>query len=296
MSNLFEGVFTALITPFKNNQIDGEAFRNLIEFQIANGVHGIVPCGTTGESATLSHEEHREVIRLAILAAAGRVKVIAGAGSNSTSESIELARHAQQAGADGALLITPYYNKPGQEGLYQHYRAIAESVQIPLVLYNVPGRTGVDLLPATVARLANMGSIVGLKEATGGMERASTIRRMCGNAITLFSGDDATFLPFLSIGGKGVISVTSNVAPAQMVAIWNAWQAGDAAKALEAHEFLLDLNQKLFCETNPIPVKAAAAMLGLCEPEIRLPLTWLAENNQAIVRATLVKMGLLAAA
>ncbi|MBF0272610.1 MAG: 4-hydroxy-tetrahydrodipicolinate synthase [Magnetococcales bacterium] len=293
MSTLFEGVFTALITPFRNHQVDGEALRHLVEFQIANGVSGIVPCGTTGESATLSHEEHKEVIRQCVMAAAGRVKIIAGAGSNSTAETIELTRFAQQVGADAALLITPYYNKPGQEGLYQHYRAVAENVKIPLVLYNVPGRTGVDLLPATVARLANIDTIVGLKEATANLERASTIHKMCGNAITLLSGDDATFLPFLAVGGKGVISVSSNVAPAQMVELYRAWQKGDTAKALKLHEILLDLNQQLFCETNPIPVKAAASMLGLCQPEIRLPLTWLAEPNQAMLRTTLNRLGLL---
>ncbi|MBF0627168.1 MAG: 4-hydroxy-tetrahydrodipicolinate synthase [Magnetococcales bacterium] len=293
MSTLFEGVFTALITPFRNQQVDSEALRQLVEFQIANGVNGLVPCGTTGESATLSHEEHKEVIRLCVMAAAGRVKIIAGAGSNSTQETIELTRFAQQVGADGALLITPYYNKPGQEGLYQHYSAVAEQVKIPLVLYNVPGRTGVDLLPPTVARLANTDTIVGLKEATANMERASTIRKLCGEAITLLSGDDATFLPFLAVGGKGVISVTSNVAPAKMVAIYQAWQQGETAKALKLHEALLDLNQQLFCETNPIPVKAAAAMLGLCQPEIRLPLTWLSEPNQAMLRATLHRLGLL---
>ncbi|MBF0614722.1 MAG: 4-hydroxy-tetrahydrodipicolinate synthase [Magnetococcales bacterium] len=294
MSTLFEGVFTALITPFRNHQVDQEALKHLVEFQIANGVNGLVPCGTTGESATLSHEEHKEVIRLCVMAAAGRVKIIAGSGSNSTQETIELTRFAQQVGADGALLITPYYNKPGQEGLYQHYRAVAEQVKIPLVLYNVPGRTGVDLLPATVARLANTETIVGLKEATANMERASSIRKLCGDAITLLSGDDATFLPFLAVGGKGVISVSSNVAPAQMVALHQAWQKGDAAQARQIHDQLLDLNQQLFCETNPIPVKAAAHMLGLCAPEIRLPLTWLSEPNQAMLRITLNRLGLLA--
>ncbi|MBF0341575.1 MAG: 4-hydroxy-tetrahydrodipicolinate synthase [Magnetococcales bacterium] len=293
MTTQFAGVFTALITPFRNNQVDAEALQKLVEFQIINGVNGIVPCGTTGESATLSHEEHREVIRLCVMAAAGRVKVIAGAGSNSTSETIELARYAQEVGADGALLITPYYNKPGQEGLYQHYRAVAESVQIPLVLYNVPGRTGVDLQAATVARLANTANIVGLKEATANMERASSIRKMCGDAITLLSGDDATFLPFLAVGGKGVISVTSNIAPAKMVELYQAWQKGDSVKALQLHEALLDINQQLFCETNPIPIKAAAALLGLCQPEIRLPLTWLADNHQVMLRNTLERLELL---
>ncbi|MBF0427379.1 MAG: 4-hydroxy-tetrahydrodipicolinate synthase [Magnetococcales bacterium] len=290
---MFKGVFTALVTPFRDRQIDVEALQRLVEFQVAGGVTGIVPCGTTGESATLSHDEHKEVIRLCVMAAAGRLKIIAGAGSNSTNETIELTRFAQSVGADGALLITPYYNKPGQEGLYQHYRTVAESVDLPLVLYNVPGRTGVDLLPATLARLAPLRNIVAVKEATGSMERASTIRHLCGDSLTLLSGDDATFLPFLAVGGQGVISVSTNIAPAQMVTLWQAWQQGDFAKALETHHFMLDINQQLFCETNPIPIKAATAMMGMCEPVIRLPLTWLEERNQAILRHTMERMNLL---
>ncbi|MEO5333561.1 MAG: 4-hydroxy-tetrahydrodipicolinate synthase [Magnetococcus sp. YQC-5] len=289
---MFEGVFTALVTPFQNDQIDVEALERLVEFQIAHGISGLVPCGTTGESSTLSHDEHKEVIRLCVKFVAGRVRVIAGAGSNSTSETIDLTRYAQQAGADAALLITPYYNKPGQEGLYQHYRTVAQQVDLPLVLYNVPGRTGVDLLPVTLARLCELSNIVAVKEATGNMERASTIRALCGASLTLLSGDDASFLPFLSVGGKGVISVSSNVAPAQMVALWRTWKNGDWTRALQQHDELLDLNQKLFCETNPIPIKAAVAMLGACKQEIRLPLTWLAHVHQASLQATMDRLGL----
>ncbi|MBF0128343.1 MAG: 4-hydroxy-tetrahydrodipicolinate synthase [Magnetococcales bacterium] len=289
---MFAGVFTALITPFRDNRIDADALRRMVEFQIANGIGGIVPCGTTGESATLSHEEHKEVLRLCVETVAGRVPVIAGAGSNSTSETIELTRFAKTIGADAALLITPYYNKPGQEGLFQHYKAVAESVELPLVLYNVPGRTSVDLLPATLARLAPLPNVVAVKEATGSMERASTIRRLCGDALTLLSGDDATFLPFLAVGGHGVISVSSNVAPARMVALWRAWRQGDFPRALQAHEELLDLNQQLFCETNPIPIKGVAAMLGFCQPEIRLPLTRLGEENQERLRQIIGRLGL----
>ncbi|MBF0296860.1 MAG: 4-hydroxy-tetrahydrodipicolinate synthase [Magnetococcales bacterium] len=291
---MFAGVFTALITPFKDNRIDAEALRRLVEQQIAHGIAGLVPCGTTGESATLSHAEHKEVIRLCVEAVAGRVKVIAGAGSNATSETIELTRFAKEAGADAALLITPYYNKPGQEGLYRHYRAVAESVDLPLVLYNVPSRTGVDLLPDTVARLAReLPGIVAVKEATANMERVSVIRSLCGENPILLSGDDATFLPFLAVGGRGVISVSSNIDPARMVGIWRAWQDGKRDLALSIHEQLLDLNRQLFCETNPIPVKGVAAMLGFCQPEIRLPLTWLNEKNQVNLRRIVQRLGLL---
>lgn len=289
---MFTGVFTALITPFRDNQIDVTALQRLVEHQIANGVSGVVPCGTTGESATLSHDEHKEVIRLCIEAVAGRVQVIAGAGSNSTQETIELTRYAKNAGADAALLITPYYNKPGQEGLYQHYKTVAESVDLPLVLYNVPGRTGVDLLPATLARLAPLSNVVAVKEATADLERASIIRHLCGNSLGLLSGDDATFLPFLAIGGQGVISVSSNIAPAQMVALWRAWQNGQVLQALQLHDSLLMLTKQLFCETNPIPIKAACALLGLCQPQIRLPLTQLAQTNLATLRQTMEQLGL----
>ncbi|MBF0178318.1 MAG: 4-hydroxy-tetrahydrodipicolinate synthase [Magnetococcales bacterium] len=289
---MFEGVICALITPFRDGRVDGQSMRRLIDYQISQGVQGIVPCGTTGESATLSHDEHKEVIRLCLEHVHGRVPVIAGTGSNSTSESIALTRFAREAGASAALLITPYYNKPTQNGLVTHYRAVAEAVDLPLVLYNVPGRTAVDMQAETVARLADLPNVVAVKEATAGMERASTIRALCGDKITLLSGDDATFMPFLAVGGRGVISVSANVAPARMVAIYNHWQAGNSKEALREHDALLPLNQKLFCETNPIPIKAAAYMLGLCGPEIRLPLTPMSDQHREPLERILRNLGL----
>lgn len=281
---MFQGVYTALITPFRDGRVDREALGRLLEMQMDAGVSGVVPCGTTGESATLSHDEHREVVRFCVERVQGRIQVIAGAGSNSTRESIELTRFAKEAGADAALLITPYYNKPGQAGLVQHYRAIAEAVDLPLVLYNVPGRTAVDMAVATVEQLALVSNIVAIKDATANLERASLIHKRLGTSMILLSGDDATFMPFLAVGGKGVISVSSNIVPRLMMAIWKAWQEGNPTLARERHETLLDLNQILFCETNPIPIKAAAAMLGMCTPEIRLPLTPLAQGNQEALR------------
>jgi 4-hydroxy-tetrahydrodipicolinate synthase len=290
---MFEGVFSALVTPFDGGQLDRSAMDRLLEYQIQGGVAGVVPCGTTGESATLDHAEHREVIRSCVERVAGRVKVIAGTGSNSTAETIQLTRYAKEVGADGALLITPYYNKPGQEGLFLHYKAVSEAVDLPLLLYNVPGRTAVDLQPQTVARLAEIETIVAIKEATADMERAAVIRQLCGDKMALISGDDATFLPFLVVGGQGIISVTANVAPSAVVGLWDAWKAGDLPGARGHHERLLALNRALFCETNPIPVKAAAAMMGLCGPEIRLPLTPLAASNRPLVLASLRGLGLL---
>ncbi len=292
---MFKGVFTALITPFKNGQVDDDALGRLIEFQIQGGISGLVPCGTTGESATLSHAEHRHVIEICLRLVDGRVPVIAGTGSNSTAETIELTRFAQQAGATGALLITPYYNKPTQEGLFRHYQTVADAVDLPLVLYNVPSRTGVDMLPDTVARLAEHEHIVAIKEATANMERASIILQRCAGRITLLSGDDATFLPFLAIGGEGVISVSTNIAPDQMVALWRHFCEGDMVASRRSHAQLLEINRLLFCETNPIPVKAAAAMMGLCGPEIRLPLTPLADSCREPLRQAMLRIGLSAA-
>lgn len=293
---MFKGVFTALITPFRDGQVDTTALANLIEFQINNGISGLVPCGTTGESATLSHTEHRHVIDTCLRVVNGRVPVIAGTGSNSTAETIELTRFAQEAGANGALLITPYYNKPTQEGLVRHYRTVADAVDIPLVLYNVPGRTGVDMQADTITRLATHPNIVAVKEATANMERASVILQQTDGQISLLSGDDATFLPFLAVGGKGVISVTTNIAPDQMVELWNHFCKGDLTASRRCHTRLLEINRLLFCETNPIPVKAAAAMMGLCGPEIRLPLTPLAESYREPLRQAMRRIGLAVAA
>ncbi|MBF0590165.1 MAG: 4-hydroxy-tetrahydrodipicolinate synthase [Magnetococcales bacterium] len=291
---MFEGVIPALITPFEDGRIDRVSLKRLIDHQIEGGVHAIVPCGTTGESATLTHDEHKELITLCLEYVDGRVPVIAGTGSNSTSESIALTHFAKVAGVAGALLITPYYNKPTQEGLYQHYKAVAEAVDIPIVLYNVPGRTSVDMVPSTVTRLAKIPNIVAIKEATADLERASVIRDECGDALTLISGDDATFLPFLSIGGRGAISVTANLVPDKVVAIWNHWQAGETQEALAIHQQLLTLNRLLFCQTSPIPVKAAAAMMGLCRAELRLPLTPLDEPFGTPLQAALKQLGVVA--
>ncbi|MBF0357549.1 MAG: 4-hydroxy-tetrahydrodipicolinate synthase [Magnetococcales bacterium] len=290
---MFEGVYSALITPFTNGRFDQEAFARLVEYQLEQGICGVVPCGTTGESATLSHEEHKEVIRFCVELVAGRVPVIAGTGSNATAESIELTKFAKEVGADGALLITPYYNKPTQEGLYQHYKAVANAVDLPIVLYNVPGRTALDMDASTIIRLAEISNIVAVKEATANMERASIIHKQCGDGLTLISGDDATFLPFLAVGGGGVISVCANIVPRAMVALWRAWKSGDWATAHRYHQNLLDLNGLLFCETNPIPIKAAINMMGLCGPELRLPLTELSEESRGPLREAMEALELI---
>ena len=290
---MFEGVFVALITPFRAGQVDVDALGRLIEYQIQGGVGGIVPCGTTGESATLSHAEHKEVIQRCVDKVAGRVPVVAGTGSNSTSESIDLTRAAKKAGADGALLITPYYNKPTQEGLFRHYQAVAEAVDLPIVLYNVPGRTAVDMQVDTITRLSRIPNITAIKEATANLERASQIHLSCGDDLTLMSGDDATFLPFLAVGGSGVISVAANIIPSAVSVLWRAWKKGDKTAAYHQHNKLLKLNSLLFCETNPIPIKAAAAMLGLCGPDIRLPLTPLSAPFRDPLRQELITLSLL---
>ena len=270
---LFHGAMTALVTPFKNGVIDEEAYRKLIDWQIEQGIQGLVPCGTTGESATLTHEEHERVIEICIEQAAGRVPVLAGAGSNNTAEAIRLVRFAKNAGADGALLITPYYNKPTQEGLYQHYGAIARAVDLPLVPYNVPGRTGCNLLPATLARLAkDFPTIVGVKEATGDMAQASLTIESCPKEFSLLSGDDFTALPLMSIGGTGLISVTSNIVPDKVSQMCKAAAKGDFTAARKIHHEIFDLHHAMFMVTNPIPVKTALALMGRMDMEMRLPL------------------------
>lgn len=288
---MFRGAITALVTPFRNGAVDEEAFRQLIDWQIREGIHGIVPCGTTGESATLTYEEHNRVIDIAVQEARGRVPVIAGTGSNSTSEAVRLTRHAKDAGADAALLITPYYNKPTQEGLYQHYRRVAEDVHFPLVVYNVPGRTGVNLLPDTVARLAAIPEIVGLKEATGDMKQASDTIEKCADQITILSGDDFTAFPLLCLGGRGVISVVSNVAPADVVHMVEAHEAGDAALARSFHYKTQPLVRAMFLETNPIPAKTALALLGRMDEEFRLPLCQMQKANRDTLRSVLEAYG-----
>ncbi len=291
---LFSGAMTALVTPFKNGAVDEEAYRALIEWQIAEGIHGLVPCGTTGESATLTHEEHERVIGICIEQAAGRVPVLAGAGSNNTQEAIRLARFAKTAGADGALLITPYYNKPTQEGLYRHFRAIAEAVDMPLVPYNVPGRTGCNLLPATLGRLAHdCPNIVGIKEATGDLHQGSQTIAACPEGFSVLSGDDFTALPLMSIGGSGVISVTSNIMPGAMSRLCNLFKQDELTEAARLHHQLYSLHQAMFVESNPIPVKTALALMGRMELELRLPLCPLSDAHLAELKHELRKHGLI---
>ena len=291
---MFVGSMTALVTPMRNGAVDEEALRQLVERQIAAGIDGLVPCGTTGESPTLSPEEHRRIITIVVQETRKRVPVIAGAGSNSTSKSAELAQAAREAGADGILVVTPYYNKPTQEGLYRHFAFVAEKARLPVVLYNVPGRTGCDLLPDTVARLAEIPGIVAIKEATGSVARTQEILQRVGDRLVVLSGDDGTCFPAMCVGARGVISVTSNVVPDRMAALWDAVRSGDFDRARSIHNDLLSLHEAMFLESNPIPVKAALAMMGLIAPEIRLPLVPLSERAAEKLRAVLRAKGLLA--
>lgn len=270
---MFEGSMVAIVTPFKDGKVDEKALRDLIEFQIKGGTQGIVPCGTTGESATLSHAEHDEVISIAVDACKGRIPVLAGTGSNSTWEAIELTRHAQKAGANGALLITPYYNKPSQEGMYQHFAAVAKETDLPIILYNVPSRTSVNMLPLTVARLAEINNIVGIKEASGSLPQISEIIALCGDEFAVLSGDDALTWPILAIGGKGVISVVANIFPDKMSALCRSAADGDMKQARALHHELRKLNEVLFIDTNPGPVKTALHLMGRIGGDLRLPLT-----------------------
>jgi 4-hydroxy-tetrahydrodipicolinate synthase len=290
----FAGTYTALVTPFRNGAFDREAFRALIEAQISGGVEGIVPAGTTGESPTLTNEEHTEVIQAAIEAAKGRCKVIAGTGSNSTVEAISLTREGERLGADAALLVAPYYNKPSQEGLYRHYRAIAEAVSIPIVLYNIPGRCGIEIGVETVARLASdCPSIVCIKEAGGSVERVSQLRQMVPEAFEILSGDDSLTLPFLSAGGVGVISVASNLMPQDVSEFVRAWRDGRTQEAVDAHRRLYRLFKDLFIEPNPVPIKYALSLKGAMSAEVRLPLCEMSVPNTEKLHATLSALKLL---
>ena len=291
---MFKGVFVAVVTPFKNGKIDEEALRGLIDFQIAGGVDGIVPCGTTGESATLNHEEHDQVIRIAVDACKGKASVLAGTGSNSTQEAIQLSRNAKNAGADGLLQITPYYNKPNQEGLYHHFSSIADAVDLPIVLYNVPSRTSVNMVPETVVRLAKIKNIVGTKEASGSLQAISKIIDNCGKDFTVLSGDDPLLWPILAIGGKGVISVTANILPAKVAALCKAAAIGDIVAARSLHYELMDINDSLFIDTNPIPVKAALHLMGKIENELRGPLIKLSKDTLERLKKAMACHGLLA--
>ena len=290
---MFRGAIVAIVTPFKNGKVDEAALRKLVEFQIKNGTDGIVPCGTTGESSTLSHEEHDRVIEVVIDAAKKRVPVIAGTGSNSTAEAIRLTRHAYKAGADGALMVCPYYNRPTQEGLYQHYKAVAEAVPIPIIVYNIPGRTGVNMNPDTLARLAKIKNIVGVKEASGSIKQISDVIHLCGPKFDVLSGDDLFTLPLMALGGHGVISVISNVAPADMAAMVDAFVAGDLKKARTLHYKMTPLIDALFVETNPTPVKAALAMMKKISYEVRLPLYKLSDANYEKLKKIVVSYGLM---
>jgi 4-hydroxy-tetrahydrodipicolinate synthase len=290
---MFKGSIVAIVTPFKKGKVDEKALGDLIEWHISQGTHGIVPCGTTGESATLDYKEHYRVIEFTIEKVNKRVPVIAGTGANATDETIMLTKQAKKYGADAALLVTPYYNKPTQEGLYRHYKEVAEAVDIPLVLYNVPGRTAVNMLPSTVARLAEIKNIVAIKEASGDMKQVSEIIRLCGDRITVISGDDFTTLPLLALGGKGVISVSANVAPKDVSTMCSLWLKGQYDKARAIHYKLEPLNAAMFIETNPIPVKTALAMMGRIQEELRLPLCEMSSANKEKLRKVLVDLKLI---
>ncbi|MBW1977562.1 MAG: 4-hydroxy-tetrahydrodipicolinate synthase [Deltaproteobacteria bacterium] len=290
---MFKGSIVAIVTPFKNGQVDEEKYRELIEFQIENGTSAIVPCGTTGESATLSMEEHSRVIDIAIQAANKRVPVIAGTGGNSTAEAIELTEHAKKSGADATLQVTPYYNKPTQQGLYEHFKAIAKAVALPQVLYNVPGRTGLNMLPETVARLAELPEIVAVKEASGNLGQMADIVQLAGEKITLLSGDDNLTLPVLAIGGKGVISVVANIVPKDTAEMVNAYENGEIERARELFYKLYPLCRAMFFETNPIPVKTSLALMGKIDGEMRLPLCPMAPANLDKLKKALKDYGLI---
>ena len=290
---MFRGVLPALVTPFRDGQVDEDAFVRLVERQIAGGVHGLVPVGTTGETATLSHDEHRRVVELCVATAAGRVPVVAGAGSNATDEAIELVRHAKTVGADAALVVTPYYNRPSQEGLYAHFAAINEAVQLPVLVYNVPSRTSVDISNDTLARLAKLPNIVGIKDATGDLVRASLQRLACGEGWTMLSGNDDVALGYLAHGGHGCISVTANVAPEQGSAFYNSALSGQWQDALYAQDRLIRLHRALFTDASPSPTKFALAHLGLCAEDLRLPITPASEASRAEVLAALRDAGVI---
>ena len=290
---MFKGSITALITPFKDGQVDWPAFEKLVEWQITEGIHGLVPCGTTGESPTLSHDEHRAVIKKCIEVAAGRVPVIAGTGSNSTAEAIELTVKAQEDGADAALIVTPYYNKPTQEGLYQHYKAIHEASDIPIILYNVPGRSVINISVETMARMAELPRIVGVKDATDDASRPVYTRLACGDDFCQLSGEDPSIGAFMGQGGHGIVSVISNIAPKLCAERHNAWEAGDLATFAKIRDQLAPLAVGVFCETSPAPVKYAMHRMGLCENEVRLPMIPASDHAMTVVDDAMTKAGLL---
>ncbi|MHC4138310.1 MAG: 4-hydroxy-tetrahydrodipicolinate synthase [Planctomycetota bacterium] len=288
---MFTGSIVAMVTPFKNGIVDYDKLGELVEYHIKNGTNAIIPCGTTGESPTLTHSEHGEVVGKAIETSNGRVPVIAGTGSNNTSEAISLTRHAKEAGADGSLIITPYYNKPTQQGLYDHYKAILEEVDIPIIIYNVPSRTGVSISPETVARLFEFNNIVAIKEATGDMDQASQILNLCD--ITVLSGDDSLTIPLMSIGGKGVVSVIANILPREVSELVSSFLNGEVEKSQSLHRSLFPLCKAMFIETNPIPVKTAMKLLGRLNGEMRLPLCNMSDEHRSQLKKILEEHGLI---
>ncbi len=290
---MFQGSICALITPFRDGGVDEAAYEAFVDWQISEGTEALVPCGTTGESPTLSHDEHRRVVEICISIANGRVPVIAGTGSNSTEEAIALTRHAKEAGADGALVVTPYYNKPTQEGLYRHYKAINDSVDLPVIIYNIPGRSVIDMSIDTMARLAKLPNIVGVKDATNDVARATRQKLAIDGEFVQLSGEDGTQIGFLAQGGDGCISVTANVAPKPMAEFHKAWRDGDIAAAQALNERLMPLHVGLFCESNPAPVKYAASLLGKCAEDVRLPLADLSADSRKTVEAAMRSAALL---
>ena len=289
----FSGCMVALVTPFKGNKVDWESLEGLVEFHIENGIHGIVPCGTTGESATLTHQEHNEVVEAVVKYVKKRVAVVAGTGSNSTQEAIDFTRSAEQAGADGALMISPYYNRPTQEGIYQHYKKVASEVHIPLIIYNIPSRTGSKIEPETLARLAEVKNIAGVKEATGSIDQAIEVLRLCGGGLEVYSGEDSLTFSLMALGGKGVISTVANVAPREMSQLTRACFEGDWEKGRSIQFQLIPLIRSLFIETNPIPVKTALSLMGKCRGDLRLPMTQMAEPNVKKLKKAMSDFGLI---
>ena len=290
---MFQGSMTALITPFKDEKVDEDAFRSFVDWQIEEGTEAVIPCGTTGESPTLDHQEHMMVTEICIDAVDGRVPVIAGTGSNSTKEAIDLTRHAKEAGAAAALVVTPYYNKPMQEGLYQHYKAITDAVDLPVLIYNIPGRSIVDMSVETMARLAELPNIVGVKDATSDLARPMQTRLAIGKDFCQISGEDATIVPFLAGGGVGCISVTANIAPRMCAELHKSWRDGDMPAVMEMQDRLMPLHMAMFCETSPGPVKYAAKLLGKCSGETRLPICEINETSKERVEQAMVGAGLL---
>jgi 4-hydroxy-tetrahydrodipicolinate synthase len=293
MKKIFQGSIVALVTPFKDGRVDEARLRALVDFHVKNGTDAIVPCGTTGESPALSHDEHKRVVELVIQAASGRIAVIAGTGSNSTAEALDLTAHAKKAGADGALLVCPYYNKPTQQGLIEHYRTIADRVDLPGIIYNIPGRTAVNMLPESILALADHPNIVGVKEASGNLEQMTQLIIGAGDRLSVISGDDTLTLPLMAVGGKGVISVVANIVPRETAELTHAALAGDWKRARELHLKLFPLCQAMFYETNPIPVKESMALLGMLEPEFRLPLCRMSDANRERLRKVLVQYSLI---